>query len=538
MPVETFAAALRSLHDWPTQIGIIGGEPLLHPEFKSLNAQLRQHFPKEKLGLWTSGLPKTAQEDPRGDPDIQMTYGFVAYNPHDYEQIKKCRHQPLTVAINEAVPDRDLMWQLIDNCWVQRTWCATIPHKGAYFCEVAAAQDILLNDGVNAWPIEPDWWKRLPASKEFRTQKEILCPNCGMAIPMERELLLKQTEKITPRSLERFRALELKRVQGKDVELFTKQFSRDEIRENIPTWYPGNYREDLREDELSTEGRGFPGELLTGAGGKQSLEVLTMWYNEAYLAPFFLKHYAYADKITLLYDADTTDNTLEIAKSYPNVSVIPFRFPDMMDDELKRDLLNAQYKRAECDWVLCVDADEFVFYKKAGDFCYDLRRYLDDNPGYDLFNVTLYQVYRHIDDVALDPDLYPVPQRRHGDPNVTEGINALYNKPILVRKGQDICWSPGCHFIEFLPPSLLRKFAALFMRLFALSPVTISPIPLMGAHWSMADPIFAVERRVKNRRARQSKNNLAKNLTFHHHAVTEESIMAEFEQHMHDPRLF
>ena len=529
MPVETFVAALRSLQDWPAHIGIVGGEPLLHPELKTLNALLRQHFPKERLILWTSGLPETALEDPSCDPDIQMTYGFIAYNPHGPEQVKKCRHQPLTVAINEAVPDRDLMWQLIDNCWVQRTWCATMTHKGAYFCEVAAAQDILLNDGANAWPIEPGWWKRPPDSKEFLAQKNLLCPNCGMAIPMERELLLKQSQKMTPRLLEYFGALGLKRVEEKDVELFTKQFSREEIKENIKTWYPGNYREDVQEDKLSAEGRGFPGLLLPGAGGKQSLEVLTMWYNEAFLAPFFLKHYAYADRITLLYDADTTDNTFEIVKNFPNVHVVPFRFPDMMDDELKRDILNAHYKQTQFDWVLCVDADEFAFYKEAGDFCYDLRRFLDYNSGYDLFYVSLYQIYRNANDAELDPDKYPVPQRRHGDPNITTGVNVMYNKPILVRKGLDVRWGFGCHDIEFVP-----SFSGGSVSL----PGAISPVGLLGGHWAMADPVFAIERRVKNRRARQSKNNLMKGLTVQHHHVTEESIMAEFAQHMHDPQVY
>ena len=121
MPVETFVNALISLRDWPTKIGIIGGEPLLHPEFSVLNALLRKNFPKSKLGLWTSGIPRTAMEDPRSNPDIQSTYGLIAYNPHDEEQTKKCLHQPLTVSICEVIKDEHLMWQLIDSCWVQRT---------------------------------------------------------------------------------------------------------------------------------------------------------------------------------------------------------------------------------------------------------------------------------------------------------------------------------------------------------------------------------------------------------------------------------
>ncbi len=262
MPMDTFVRALHSLRDWPTNVGIIGGEPLLHPEFRTMNFLIRKSgIPGHKMGLWTSGLPGSILEDPRLDPDIDATYDRVYFNPHDQEQVKKCRHQPLTVAISEVVPDRDLMWKLIDDCWVQRDWCATITYKGAYFCEVAAAQDLLLNDGANAWPIEPGWWKRPIDSPDFRRQKEALCPNCGMAIPMEREFLLKKAEKFSPRLLEMFRSKNLKRMRDKDVELFSEIFTIERVRENIKQWYPGNYREDLIADECCGTGIGFKKDL-------------------------------------------------------------------------------------------------------------------------------------------------------------------------------------------------------------------------------------------------------------------------------------
>jgi hypothetical protein len=244
-----------------------------------------------------------------------------------------------------------------------------------------------------------------------------------------------------------------------------------------------------------------------------------MWYNEEYLAPFFLKHYSWVDKISLLYDKDSTDNTRAIAESYPNVRVIPFHFPDMMDDKLKCDYINEQYRRAECDWVLAVDADEFVFYKEREEFVYNLNCFLLENFQYDLFVVALYQVYRNKRDIDLDPDIPAVPQRRYGDPNITHGVNASYNKPILVRKGMDFAWHVGCHYIK-------------------TKEVRVYPKKLLGAHWSMADPAFSVERRVKNRRARQSRNNLEKKMTVQHHHVTVKSIMKEFACHYDDPQVF
>jgi hypothetical protein len=49
-----------------------------------------------------------------------------------------------------------------DNCWWQRLLGSpSITPKGAFFCEVAAAMDMLF-DGPGGWKIEKDWWKRGP----------------------------------------------------------------------------------------------------------------------------------------------------------------------------------------------------------------------------------------------------------------------------------------------------------------------------------------------------------------------------------------
>jgi hypothetical protein len=151
---------------------------------------------------------------------------------------------------------------ILYNCRVQRTWCPTITRKGAYFCEAGAAQNLLLNDGANAWPIEPGWWKTPTGANRFLRQKEALCPHCGMAIPMERELLCKRSEKNSPRLLRLFRAKKLKRAHGRDMEVFDGTFTREMLRKNSKTWYPGNYRGDLAADTSAEEGHGLPDGIL------------------------------------------------------------------------------------------------------------------------------------------------------------------------------------------------------------------------------------------------------------------------------------
>lgn len=256
MTLEQIEVALDSLASWPKRIGIIGGEPLLHPEFPQICKLIRKKIPARQIQLWTSGGKNLKDYLPY----IKRTFGCWAYNEHNKEQMNSCRHQPLTIAIKDAVPDDGLRKTLIDDCWVQRTWCPTINHFGAYFCEVAAAQDLLLNEGRNAWPVEPGWWQRTPA--QFQDQVDLFCDNCGMAIPMERELILKKTEKFSPALLHTFREKNLKRVSDDDVELFTHQFTKDEIIRNIQTWTPGNYRGDLKDDDKAPEGRGFTKEIV------------------------------------------------------------------------------------------------------------------------------------------------------------------------------------------------------------------------------------------------------------------------------------
>ena len=70
MSLDQVAEALDSLEGWPNVVGIMGGEPLLHPQFKEIVALAAERIPKERLQLWTSGLPNTPWENPREVPDI------------------------------------------------------------------------------------------------------------------------------------------------------------------------------------------------------------------------------------------------------------------------------------------------------------------------------------------------------------------------------------------------------------------------------------------------------------------------------------
>lgn len=240
------------------------------------------------------------------------------------------------------------------------------------------------------------------------------------------------------------------------------------------------------------------------------IEIITMWYNEEFLAPLFLRHYDFADAITLLYDMDTTDSSLDMVRADPRVTVQPFRFPDGMDDALKQVKVNERYRASGADWALLVDADEFLFWKREDTVVTDIRPLLE-TTGADIFTVQMLDVMRHRDDADIDRSLPPLMQRRHG---FGRGV-----KPCVVRTGRDFYWRAGCH------------------ELVSTEQNTIVADTLFGAHWAMADPCFSIERRLKHRRARQSKYNLEKGLTSHNHHITLKDLQREFAEGQDAPCL-
>ena len=238
MDMETLEKALISLDGWPNQIGIIGGEPILHPEFEAICKLLQKYNNKPKYGLWTSGGERYI----RYRSLIDETFAFVAYNEHTETQREVCKHQPLTIAIQDVVMDGEYRKQLINDCWVQKTWCPSIAPKGTFFCEVACALDSIL-DGPGGYPIEPGWWKRTLI--EFQDQINRYCKHCGMAIPVETELIKTRQEKISAGNLALFRKHNLPRLGEQDIILFDKKLGAAEMEKTKLTWNPGNYRQDI-----------------------------------------------------------------------------------------------------------------------------------------------------------------------------------------------------------------------------------------------------------------------------------------------------
>lgn len=225
---------LNSINGFGGMVGIMGGEPTMHPKFIEICKLLQEKVPKERRGLWTSGykwnwFKKT----------ILDTFPIenIVYNEHSTEG---GIHQPLLVAMKDVIKDKKLREELKDNCWAQRRWetCSVTPN-GAYFCEIAGAIDTLFNQGNGAIPIESGWWKN---TELFKKQQKI-CDSCGAPIPIGGMSDRATFDLISKGNLKKLKKLGSPKVKNNNYASYDRKWDKDQIIKYSQNWKPYNFRD-------------------------------------------------------------------------------------------------------------------------------------------------------------------------------------------------------------------------------------------------------------------------------------------------------
>lgn len=228
MDLATFRRAVDSLEGFPGIVGIMGGEPTLNPDFKRIVdyyaskvpaakgfARFRQPtrdfagYAARKLdmaqvfrrGIWTSlggGYYRNFEQ-------IQEVFPLQFINDHSSDGL----HQALLMSRRELGISDEIWLPLRDRCWIQNEWSASITPKGAFFCEVAAALDMLF-DGPGGWPIEPGWWKRRP--EEFGDQLR-WCEYCSAPLDVPRVPGRAGIDVVTPKIMAQLERLKSPKVR-------------------------------------------------------------------------------------------------------------------------------------------------------------------------------------------------------------------------------------------------------------------------------------------------------------------------------------
>jgi hypothetical protein len=220
MSVECFKKAVDSFEGFNEIVGIIGGDPVLHPDFVEMCEYLYLKRPNPKhRGLWSS-MPAKYYEHfaviQRVFPKWQFLNDRGIESGRPWVKSTPSIHTPMMVAVKDVVKDEAKMWELIDNCWVQKEWSSTITPKGAFVCEVMGAWDNLL-DGPGGLPVEPGWWKIQPSDPRFQEQVKRYCPGCGGCLPANRRESSDIVDDISASNLERLKDTSPKIKQGKFV---------------------------------------------------------------------------------------------------------------------------------------------------------------------------------------------------------------------------------------------------------------------------------------------------------------------------------
>lgn len=262
MSLDDIENGLQTLVDYPGHVGIMGGEPTLHPEFPKICELMKKYVPvKARRELWTAGYKWKEYKDIIHDtfyPEL------IAYNEHWEEQ--PCWHQPLQIAADEVFngnvtgqleTDQELMWRVIDNCWIQKRWSASITPYGAYFCEVAAARAIMMGGTPPGVKVRKDWWK-----EPLQTYSAIigpLCKKCSACLPMPMRNNDKQEyDDVSPENLKILKCVNSPKCKKGNCKVAnlaeirqfykghpfipqTNYFLRGGF-EDFPDWTPWNYR--------------------------------------------------------------------------------------------------------------------------------------------------------------------------------------------------------------------------------------------------------------------------------------------------------
>lgn len=153
------------------------------------------------------------------------------------------------------------------------------------------------------------------------------------------------------------------------------------------------------------------------------ITIYTIAYNEEFMLPHFIKWYRnnIPDCKIVVYDNESTDKTKQIALEN-NCEVINYSTNNKLCDQTYLNIKNNCWKKADTDWVIVCDADEFLDINFNDlNFCTIVK-----STGYNMCNIL------NLGELS----------------DIKHGIKATqYDKAILFNKKhiEEINYSAGCH---------------------------------------------------------------------------------------------
>jgi len=228
MDLEKIEQALNSLDGFQNCVGIMGGEPTKHPDFAEICKLIQKKVPKEKRRLHTSGYKWSQYHS-----IIKKTFGANVWRNDHKDPSQK--HHPMLLGVEDVVSNKKLVDKLIHACWVDQRWSASINPKGCFFCEIAAALDILF-EGPGGAPIQKGWWDNPP--KYFEDQIKRYCYVCGASVPFHSVFVKENKDYVSISNFNRLKDLETPRFLKNRVKLIQDSYSNSQLKKSMQGWEP------------------------------------------------------------------------------------------------------------------------------------------------------------------------------------------------------------------------------------------------------------------------------------------------------------
>ena len=155
--------------------------------------------------------------------------------------------------------------------------------------------------------------------------------------------------------------------------------------------------------------------------------------NEARILPYFFRHYnQFVDRF-FMYDDNSDDGSREIIQAQEKAAL--FKPPlTGLDDTMFANLHSTEYRflsRGMADWVICVDADEFIYHP---DMLHELE--ILKSLDYSVLSCQGIQM--------LSREFPTTEGQIYG--SVRKGIlDSRYTKPVVFKPECDISFAPGRH---------------------------------------------------------------------------------------------
>lgn len=158
------------------------------------------------------------------------------------------------------------------------------------------------------------------------------------------------------------------------------------------------------------------------------------------MIPWYLRHYErFADRINI-WDDRSSDGSAEMLRSHPKVNLQPWPYDNGIDEDKFLEFAYEQYPKAESDWVMWVDMDEFIFSEQS------MPSVLDSFKDWEALRPQGFAMTGDLPKVDYGQQLWET--CRLGIPS------GVYCKPVIFRPSCEIRWIRGKHNLENCEPKI------------------------------------------------------------------------------------